>query len=558
MLTKNLENFSNIQLKNRLLNMSLDDTKKGVSFCVTPSNDYVLLKDDVPIDDIENPKLAVQKHLKSNIKSEMKSNDKIVVFGIGLGYLLDEVFNEYPSKIFLYEPDVELLHFVLNNVDISEHLSSGRVYVSCDMDDIITKLSESYISKDKIEIVYLQNYAIVKNQEMLLLTQKVFDACKSKMVDINTITKFSQRWLDNTLNNVANINKPDVEVSLLSDLENKFLGQTALIAGAGPSLNDNISNIQKNRNKFVIFAVNKSVPFLTQNGIYPDFVVCLDAGNMQKTLDVPDEYIARMNCIFDIRTDKTIFNKKFKKMFVEFSDSDTVSRKMATYNKSMNFYETGGSASTLAFVSAVKLGFSKIILAGIDLAFKENVIYANGEIMKMTTPDEIVVDGVRKPIVKVPSVSGGVVSTREDYQAFIQHFETLIKDLAPIEVYNISSFGANIKGAKNVHFESIVLSMLSSMQAVNVVEPCKIDVENFIKDEFFNINNIISILSKGVFSPALVSSIVKSVLIYQYMQAEIITVLQKNFEPQIADDFISKTKAAIKNVVDLMQSNKLI
>ena len=47
----------------------------------------------------------------------MKNNDIIINFGIGLGYLLDESFNNYPSKIYVYEPDLNLLHFVLSNVD---------------------------------------------------------------------------------------------------------------------------------------------------------------------------------------------------------------------------------------------------------------------------------------------------------------------------------------------------------------------------------------------------------------------------------------------------------
>ena len=65
----------------------------------------------------------------------MRPKDTIITFGIGLGYLLDEVFNTYPSKIYIYEPDINLLHFVLNNVDISEHLSSGRIYISSDLDE---------------------------------------------------------------------------------------------------------------------------------------------------------------------------------------------------------------------------------------------------------------------------------------------------------------------------------------------------------------------------------------------------------------------------------------
>ena len=55
---------------------------------------------------------------------------------------------------------------------------------------------------------------------------------------------------------------------LLSELEHKFEGKTALIAAAGPSLDDNITKIQANRNNFVVFAVNKVVKYLIHNGIF--------------------------------------------------------------------------------------------------------------------------------------------------------------------------------------------------------------------------------------------------------------------------------------------------
>ena len=54
--------------------------------------------------------------------------------------LLDELYNTYSCRIMLYEPDLNLLNFVLHNVDISEILSSGRVYISNDIDEFINKL----------------------------------------------------------------------------------------------------------------------------------------------------------------------------------------------------------------------------------------------------------------------------------------------------------------------------------------------------------------------------------------------------------------------------------
>ena len=42
------------------------------------------------------------------------------------------------------------------------------------------------------------------------------------------------------------------------------------------------------------------------------------------------------------------------------------------------------------------------------------------------------------------------------------------------------------------------------------------------------------------------------------MQADIVTALQRNLEPQMAEEFIEKTKLAIKSVVEILQRNKLI
>ena len=556
MLTKNLEHIDNIALKRRLSKISSVESRMGISYCVTPSNDYILLKNDLPADDLQNPRDAVKRMLKDNIKNEMKSTDIIINFGIGLGYLLDETFNTYPSRIFVYEPDIELLHFVLSNVDISEHLASGRVFITNDIEELTARLSSVFLTKDKVEIVYLQNYAVVKNKELLILTQKVFDTCKSKMVDVNTIAKFSKVWLYNTIENISKINL--TKAYLLSDLENKFVGQTALIAAAGPSLNDNIEKIKANRDKFVIFAVNKSAKYLVQNGVVPDFLVCLDARNMNRTLSGLESYLENIYAIADIRTDKDLLNKNFKKVFINFSETDFFIKKVAKYNNFMKFYESGGSASTFALVSAIKMGFSKVVFAGVDLAFKDNVIYSNGETMKRFSQDEIVVDNVRKNLVQVKSVNGGLVYTREDYQAFIQHFAALIKEFAYTEVYNISSFGALIEGVKNVSFEDLNLLVPSSISEVAFVEPFTFDLKEFTQEEFRSINEIISMLSKGVFSSSLVSTIVKSNFVYQYMQAEVLTVLQKNFDEELAQSFFDNTKVAIKSIVEQLQKNKLI
>ena len=559
MFKKNLEYINNEDLKTRLQGYAIDETKANMSYCMTASNDYLLMKNDVPLDDLEDPRKAIQNMLNDTIKRPMEKNDIIITFGIGLCYQLDEVFNKYPSRIFVYEPDTKLLHFVLNNVDISDHLKSGRVFIYDKLDALVDKLASIYLTKDKVEVVYLKNYAIIKSQELLELTQKVYETCKSKTVDINTITRYSRYWLKNTLENLSKINS--IDTYKLSDLEGKFVGQAALVAAAGPSLLENIDFIKNNREKFVIFGVNKAIKTLLDNGITPDFAVCADARFVNKTLSsVPAEKLENINCIMNINSDYSILDNKFKKIFISFPTNDMVINKLAQYNTFIKQQETGGSATTMAFVAAVKMGFSKVIMTGVDLAFKGEQVYASGELFNKVSADEMQINNITKTITTVPSVTGTDVITSTDYAAFVNHFEVLIKELNYSSAYNTSSFGANIPGMKNTPIDKISLMGISNTTAITLgeVKPFKIETKKWTQNELQLINEVISLLSKGEFSPALVSAISKSPLMYQYMQADILEVLQSKMAEELAEGFISKAKEGIKFIVEALQKNNLI
>ncbi len=558
MFKKNLEFINNENLKARLQEYAIDETKANMSYCMTKSNDYLLMKNDFPLDDIDNPRVAIQKMMADSIKQPMEKNDIIITFGLGLCYQLDEAFNTYPSRIFVYEPDIKLLHFVLHNVDITDHLKSGRVFIFDNLDDLIAKLSEIYLTKDKVEIIYLKNYAVVKSQELLELTQKVYETCKSKTVDVNTITRYSRLWLDNTLKNIGKINKG--EVYKLSDLEGKFVGQAALVAAAGPSLTENVGFIRNNREKFVIFAVNKALKTLIDNDIIPDFVVCADARFINKTLSSVQEQLQNVNCIMNINSDAEILTNKFKKVFMSFPTNDMVINKLIQYNTFIKQQESGGSATTMAFVSAVKMGFSKVVMAGVDLAFKGEQVYASGDSYEKVSAETMVINSVQKNLTTVPSVTGTDVVTSDDYAAFIHHFEVLIKELNFVSTYNTSSFGANIPGMKNVPIDKIPLFGISNTTAITLgeVQPFKIETKSWAEAELLLINEVIALLSTGEFSPALVSTIAKSSLMYQYMQADILEVLQSKMAESLAEGFIAKAKEGIKSIVDSLQENDLL
>ena len=70
-----------------------------------------------------------------------------------------------------------------------------------------------------------------------------------------------------------------------------------------------IETIKNNRNKFIIFAVNRSAQVLYENGIKPDFVVFSDVVSIKKTINTILDELKETNIIADLRANSYIYKK---------------------------------------------------------------------------------------------------------------------------------------------------------------------------------------------------------------------------------------------------------
>lgn len=552
MFLKNLESLNNIELQTKLSQIPDEKIFTDFGLCPAKSGDYILVKNNIPLENIENPILSIKNALNATIKNEMSPNDIVIIFGLGLGYILDEAFNKFPCRIFVYEPDTSLIKFVLNCADCTKYFNSKRVFITDNEDDFFKKLDATFLPKDKVEVGYLPQYAALKSQELLTFSQRIFETCRNKMIDVNTIKRFSSKWLINILENLKFIKNN--ETFPLASLQNQFSGQTALILAAGPSLAENIHNVKNNREKFVILAVNKVAKYLIENDIIPDFVLFLDASYIAKTIVGIEDKFKDTICLMDIKTDHTVLNNKFKKIFFNFSDTDSVMQKLVASNKHLEILNIGGSVSTFALTTAVKLGFSKIILSGIDLAIKDDKVYSSGETITKISDSKVLVGKSPKNLVKVESVLGTLIDSREDYAAFISHFESLIKQLGHKEIYNTTTFGANIKGTHNIQFKDLKLPTNKSLSALENIKPLKINLDSFIQEELTKIQQLESTINSTGFSQALIPQLSSSVLLYQYLQKHIMELLQNNFEIDPNNNFIEKLKLAIAKIYTLIDN----
>ncbi|MBQ3311634.1 motility associated factor glycosyltransferase family protein [bacterium] len=466
MFRKNLESLEKInkKLAAKIYRIPLKDVQDKISIIKNDNNEYSLVVNNQNIDDAQNPIKSCEEIYKEQIKSAISMHDFIIVFGLGIGNLLDYTFEKSIANIIVYESDLHILRFVMEYVDLTKYFDSGRCYITDNIAECSNYIESKYLLDDKIECVYLKNYVILKPNEFNLLTDSIYLACQSKIIDMNTIKVHSKTWIENTFYNINNLSNQYP----LSILSNKFKGKTALILGAGPSLRDNIEKIKENRNKFVIFTVHRVLETLRINDIIPDFCIIVDTSWVADSITKDFEYIKKIHFITDIRSDNYINMLPINNRFTYYPNTSTYAKELhSRMFNDLPLYETGGTSTICAYHCAKIMGFKNIIFTGIDLAFKNDIVYCDGNKVSESSEHSGKIVGVERELTKIKSITGEYINTRTDYAMFAKQFENLFLHDKTANIFNLTTFGAFIQGMKYADLEKILQNINPQTLSIN-------------------------------------------------------------------------------------------
>lgn len=577
----------NKNLANLLKTISLEDAAKNIVTTNAKSNDIVILYKNIPLDGINNPIQEAKETYQNKIPNDLEKNDLIILFGLGLGYLPKRSYISTEAKIFIYEPNIEIIRFVLEYVDFTEMFIDKRFYLTNNLNELLDKITLRYLPKDKIEILYNAPYALFAQKELLELTTSIVSLCEIKLSDVKTISNLSKIWTKNIIKNI-----PFLKNSCpINFLKNKFSGKTALILAAGPSLKSNINKIKANREKFVIFAVNKVIDYLYKNEITPDFIVFLDAQYIEYSFSVPLEYFKNINIISSIRAQNNTYNIKSKNHFTLFSENEPFSAILSkNYPQEIELAEGVGTAVGTAYFAAKILGFSNIIFAGLDLALKDENAYADDSKIKKISDNTIVINRMRKKIKYVKSFDNKKIPTRDDYALFIQQLSEIFKKDNQTKLYNITDFGAFIEGMEYTSLDNILTNLnietLSSdiiyipqsqknswvRTCNNIIEKVKKDFDEIVKikktiinwlDIYKQISIYPNLTDKCLNNDIIIlQALTKNIFTEQYLEYELLGILnnfknrniditeKKQFYLQTSNNFFEKASEAIDELLE--------
>lgn len=376
----------------------------------------------------------------------------ILCIGAGIGYpILNALLRDEVKRVVWYEHDWHILGLALSHIDFSFFLQNGSLIIINEFPD-----SESFenlfrgYSADDIRLIP-HRPSVLRNAKYDQIYNHFQNSLNRRLVNQATITRFDRTWSKNFIKNLPLLIKSR-PVSQLFEMAKNF---PAILIGAGPTLNDSISFLQVNRDKFIYIAVDTAVHILQNFDIDPDIIVTVDPQPVNRVF--LQGYRGKAFIVTDPTTSYlTLRNLDCANIFFTWSPFALTEVLFQHIGSEPGEIAFGGSVSTNAYDLAIKMGCDPILFVGQDLSFPESLAHARGAILEESIKNKehrlfrFELHNYRQiyalPPLFVQNYEGNPVKTNHKLQIFIQWFNSRIRSDREngSNVYNLSSKGAKI------------------------------------------------------------------------------------------------------------------
>lgn len=375
---------------------------------------------------------------------EFNRNTPVFIVGMGDIAFIKELLErtETDVNIMVYEPSVAIFYFLLEHVDLTFYFENRAIGLviegvnETEMDAVI----QAFISLANISFLkhYTnRSYAQLFPEQTLRFLKRVDKLSSDIVIARNTGIRFSAVEADNLFHNIGYLCDGYITTQLCDVLP---VDIPAIVVSAGPSLNKNIKELRRAKNRAFIVAVDTAVKPLVRAGIIPDLYVIVDGLKPVELLDFEEaKQIPLMPSITSAK--RVLAQHTGKKIF--YNEGQLLTYNLLAMNGiPFSSVSCGGSVACSAFSLVYKLGFSKIILVGQDLAMTGNKTHADGtfkeKMDEIDTSHCMMVEGNCEE--KVP--------TRADFKLYLDWFNYYIDGCEGIHVINATEGGAKIQNTE--------------------------------------------------------------------------------------------------------------
>lgn len=255
--------------------------------------------------------------------------------------------------------------------------------------------------------------------------------------------------------------------TVLDQWKNGYQNVPAVVTGAGPSLDRNLSALKQSQNRPLIFCVDTALNLLMQNGIEPDFAVSCDPTVLNtrhfKDLRLPQHTVFAY--LPEIHRHILPALQHRNMLCLHDKNSNLLNQLLAKINLHTVF-SRGMNVGFCAYSLAKALGCSPIILCGMDLALEAGKSShaqgtANASLVEVDEENSTVqltgnVHTDKSRVIAVDGYYGSTVTTLQHFYLVLQRFAQDIPTHS-IPVINATEGGAHILGTTKIPLKDALL-----------------------------------------------------------------------------------------------------
>lgn len=397
-------------------------------------------KNNIRLNSLYNPEKEAERWVAQF--NFVNINISVLMFGVANGVYCDAILNklEKDSMVILLEPDRELFVYCLRYFNMTRLISDNRIQI------YIEGINEGEFHsalQNSINAIMIPSMIVCSYPGFDKIYKANFEKFKREILEkvrLEYILNFAledrfKAGIDNTLKNLHFIKESNYTREFSRILPNDV---PVIIVSSGPSLDKNISELKKAKNKAFIIAVDTAVQYLSKYGVNYDAIITIDPFITLKhfNCDACWQYpifigIKSSNEVLEHNSGRKIF------MISSLFMSDLYRK----HNLEYSAFTIGGSVATDAFNVAVELGAKRIIFVGQDLAFGGEFSHAGQKSDYEKYMDE--------DIKYVEDIYGNTIKTRSDWVRYLDWFNDEIAKLnGTIDIIDATEGGAKINGAR--------------------------------------------------------------------------------------------------------------
>lgn len=379
-----------------------------------------------------------------------------VIFGMGLGYGVQEILRQRPSIRYLViiENNPGIFLQALRHADLGDLLSNAKViWGLCpeSADDFMGPVSNA-IAFEHTQILKHPGIEKCFGQSYQEIHDLVYEYINMFNIAGATRVRYGEKMVSNRLEHLKSMG----HCFAFEKLEGVMEGLPAYIVAGGPSLDKSIQFLKKVQNKAVIICVDSALPAFIDNGISPDFVTSIDFKDVtyEKFSHIITKIPEQTGLIVSSAS-APLVQKNFpgNRKFYIFSHSG-IEQWVRILAGAERIFGNGPSVANINFITARAMGCSPIIFVGQDLCYgAERTHFKSAVLTQQDSVKKQLKTG--KNLLWVDGVEGGKVSATRDLVNMKHFFENLIRE-NPGDYINCSKGGAHIKGTRYLPIESVV------------------------------------------------------------------------------------------------------